>query len=447
MKSRVLIVDDESAVRFTLSEILEDEALTVLEASDGQEALDILQAARAPIDLVVTDLQMPRMDGMSLLKAIREMGQQAPHVVMITAHGSERTAVEAMKSGALDYFKKPFKREEIVRVVRRCLRMTLLERENRRLRAEKVLGRTMLFSSPAMMHVAHMVERVAAKDVTVLISGASGVGKERVARALVEGSTRASENYVRFNCGALTSELAQAELFGHRKGAFTGASHDRRGLFREAHGGTLLLDEINSLDSTTQAMLLRVLQERQVRPIGHDRPTSIDVRMIATTNQTLEGHPDFRQDLYYRLNVVHIHVPPLCERREEIPALAKHFAQLYGQRFGLPEMTVSQATLDALQAAPWPGNVRELEHTIQSMAALASKPLLEGDPFASPLQTGSASSHEHAEEGLKARMMAVERKIIAKTLALCDNNQSEAARRLQINRVTLINKLKKHSLH
>ncbi|MCA9650596.1 MAG: sigma-54-dependent Fis family transcriptional regulator [Myxococcales bacterium] len=437
----ILVVDDEPHVRFTLRAILEDEGLEVLEAEDGQQALEGLDAR--PVDLLVTDLSMPRLDGMGLLRALRER-DASPPAIMITAHGSERTAVDAMKLGAIDYLPKPFDADEVARVIHRSLGTARLEQENRRLRAGLQLGQTMVFASEPMQRVAELVERVAGKDVTVLVTGESGTGKELVARALVRGSRRATAPYLRFNCAAITAELAEAELFGHAKGSFTGATRSRPGLFREADGGTLLLDEIGELSPAMQASLLRVLQEGEVRPVGEEHTVDVDVRLVAATNRDLrhevtEGR--FREDLFYRINVVRIHVPPLRERPADILPLAEHFAAKYAERFGVGEVRLSQRVRDQLVANPWPGNVRELEHAVERMVALATGPVID------ELEDGPVPARSGDEAGgLKERLAAFERTILEEELAACDGNHSELARRLDLSRATLLDKLKRYGL-
>ncbi len=435
MNGRVLVVDDEPAVRFTLRAILEDDGIEVVEASDGVAALERVRDG-GRFDLLISDLQMPRMNGMELLHALREV-PAAPGLVLVTAHGSARTAVEAMKAGAVDYFGKPFDADEIAAVVRRCLAKANLEAENARLRARLTLGRTMIFASEAMVRLGELVDRVARRDVTVLLTGESGTGKERVAQAIVSASKRSKQPYIRFNCAALPRDLAEAELFGHRRGAFTGASESRKGLFREADGGTLLLDEVNSLDPLTQGKLLRVLQEREVRPVGEDKPVPIDVRLIAAASADLRRVEDFRQDLFYRLNVVALQLPPLRDRRDDIAPLAHHFAARIGERFGLGKVTLTDAFLQHLRDAPWPGNVRELEHTIERSLALCIEPVLDGDPF---------EGESVSQLTLKQRVAAFERGLIGDALRLCEGNQSAAARQLGVSRVTLIDKIKKYGL-
>ncbi len=450
MKPTVLVVDDEAPVRYTLRSILEDEQLEVVEAADGVAALEAVD--RGGIDLVLTDLRMPCMDGMALLSELAQR-PAAPKVIMITAYGSERLAVEAMKRGALDYFAKPFEADEIIRVVQRNLETVRLSEENRALRAELALRRFMVFESEAMKQIAALVERVARRDVTVLITGGSGTGKELVARAIVKASARASQKYVQFNCASLPRELAEAELFGHSRGAFTGAAGARRGLFREADGGTLLIDEIGELDLLTQGKLLRAVQEREVRPLGEDHPISVDVRIIATTNRDLGKQVElgcFRQDLYYRLNVVHLELPPLSERPEDVAPLVEHFADRFAHRYGLGQVRIADALMAKLQGASWPGNVRELEHTIERLLALADDSLIGPEGF-EPSEGQDGQPPAPVPAGgvaltLKERMAIFERGLIAAELERCHGNQSEAARRLGVSRPTLIDRLKKHRL-
>jgi two-component system response regulator HydG len=434
-------------VRYTLRAILEEEPLRVAEAADGREALERIQ--EGGVDLVVSDLKMPGMGGMDLLAALAQQ-PGAPGVIIITAYGSERLAVEAMRTGALDYFAKPFEPDEILRVIRRSLETVRLADENRGLRARLVLAQTMVFESEEMMRVARLVERAAPRNVTVLITGESGTGKELVARALVKASPRTEKPFVTFNCAALPRELAEAELFGHTKGAFTGADRARRGLFREAGGGTILLDEIGELHPQTQASLLRVLQEREVRPIGEDRAVPVDVRVLATTNRNLAEEVSggaFRADLFYRLNVVEIHVPPLRERRADIVPLAKAFGDRYADRFGMRNVRLSDRVLGRLRDAPWPGNVRQLEHVVESLVALATDAVIDDDPFADGVGGGGAGGASDGDElTLRERVGRFERELLLRELERFGGNQSQTARALGISRVTLIDKMKKHGL-
>ncbi len=450
-KARALVVDDDDGVRYTLAGILEDEGVEVEQAADGEEALDKLRPGG--FHLVVTDLRMPRMDGLALLDRIRQEAL-ALEVVVLTAHGSERHAVEAMKKGAFDYFRKPFEPDELVVAVRRAIRSVHRRAEEERAASEESLSRFLVFRSDAMGRLAVLVRRVAPRDVTVLLTGESGTGKELVAEALVRESRRADKPFVRFNCAALNAELADAELFGHTRGAFTGAHRARKGLFREADGGTLLLDEIGELEASTQGRLLRVLQEGEVRPVGEDRAFPVDVRIVAATHRDLrrlvaEGR--FREDLYYRLNVVHLQVPPLRERPEDIPVLAHHFLSRAARRFAVPEPELGDSLMERLLGWPWPGNARELENVIEGMVALSPGDRL--DPSLVPLETPGTAAGVGCPPGatdprlpLRERLDAFERHLIAEALVATNGNRLRAAEDLGISRATLYDKLRKHDI-
>ncbi|HEY1087855.1 MAG TPA: sigma-54 dependent transcriptional regulator, partial [Archangium sp.] len=342
------------------------------------------------------------------------------------------------KRGAYDYFRKPFELDEVLAVVRRAL-------ERSRLRSDANLLRSLVFVSPAMSRLAELVSRVAPRDVTVLVTGESGTGKERIAEALVAASRRANKPYVRFNCASLTESMAEAELFGHTKGAFTGAVKARTGLFREADGGTLLLDEVGELGASVQARLLRVLQEGEVRPVGEDKPVKVDVRLIAATHRDLAAEVKagrFREDLFYRLKVVHLHVPALRERPEDLPVLARHFLSRAAKSFGVPAAPVTKELLDQLAAWTWPGNVRELENALESAVALSP----DGAIDRSLLPSSSQMPQEEAAAGLKEKLEATERGLIVAAMDAAKGNISEAARQLRIGRATLHDKLKKYGL-
>ena len=440
-RPRVLIVDDDAGVRYTLREILESQGLEVTEAGDGAEALERFEAA--PAALVVTDLRMPRMDGMELLRRLAARAP-APRVVVITAHGSERQAVEAIKAGAYDYFRKPFEVDELLGAVRRAVEALRLAAENERLSGELALSRTMVFASPAMGHLATLVARVAPRDVTVLITGESGTGKERVAEAIVRASRRADRPFVRFNCAALTPELAEAELFGHARGAFTGALRARPGLFGEADGGTILLDEVGELSPSNQGKLLRVLQEGEVRPVGEERAHQVDVRVLAATHRDLKervARGAFREDLYWRLDVVHLEVPPLRARPEDIPVLARHFLARFADRFGVAPLHVPDGLVPRLLAHGWPGNVRELENALENLVALS-----EGGELDLSLLPSPGPSEPEPTMLLKPRMEAYERGLVVDALRAAGGRRTEAARLLGISRVTLHEKLHKYGL-
>jgi two-component system, NtrC family, response regulator HydG len=441
MKPMVLVVDDDAGVRYTLREILESSDAAVEEASDGQEAIEWLQQHRA--DLIITDLKMPRVDGMKLLERLVDV-PHAPKVIVLTAHGSERHAVRAMKLGAIDYFSKPFDADQVMRVVERAVASVRMQEENEQLRAELLLSRSAVFTSEAMKKVALLVYRVAPRHVAVLITGPSGTGKEKVAEAIVAGSARADRPFVRFNCAAVPRELAEAELFGHARGAFTGAIKARAGLFREANGGTLLLDEVGEIDVQTQGKLLRALQEGCVRPVGEDRDAKVDVRLLAATNKDLQQEVRagrFREDLYYRLNVVEIALPSLQQRPDDIPPLIDTFVRKFAERFGTGPITLAPALRERLVATSYPGNVRELEHRIERLVALSTGGLLEEEPA-----LAQASKDPEAGFGLRERVEAFERGIILQSLRECGGNRSETARRLGIGRVTLLDKMKKYGI-
>ena len=439
-RQKVLIVDDDEGVRFTLAEVLAEADVDVLEAADGEAGW--VSLVRHEPQLVLTDLRMPRLDGLQLLERIHDEGRRVA-VVVITAHGSEREAVRAMKLGAYDYLTKPFDVETVLAVVQRATERARLDLDNQRLRAELVLARHVVFRSPAMSRVARLVERAAHRDVTVLITGDSGTGKELVANALVSASHRADKPFVKFNCAAVPVSLAEAELFGHTANAFTGATRARPGVFREADGGTLFLDEIGELDLAIQGKLLRALQEGEVRPVGEDRPRPVDVRIIAATQRDLKklvSAERFREDLFYRLNVVPVHLLPLAERPQDIDPLLDHFIRRHAQRFGIETPRLGAALRAQLSARPWPGNVRELENTLERLVALCSGSELDAADL------DEALSETPSPLGLRERVEAFERELLRQELERVGGNRSEAARRLGIGRVTLLDKIKKYGL-
>jgi len=440
MKPIILVVDDDAGVRYTLREILESGDLQVEEAADGAQALAWLRSHHA--DLLVTDLLMPHVDGMQLLRSLADV-PEAPKAIMLTAHGSERHAVEAMKLGALDYFSKPFDADQVMHVVERAVAAVHRDEENERLRAELLLSQHMVFASEPMRRIALLVHRVAPRPVNVLITGPSGTGKERVADAIVAGSPRANAPFVRFNCAAVPRELAEAELFGHARGAFTGAVKARPGVFREAHGGTLLLDEVGELDPSTQGKLLRVLQEGTLRPVGEDREVEVSVRVLAATNRDLRQElaaSRFREDLFYRLNVVEIALPPLRDRRDDLPPLIDHFLRKFAERFGTGPVSLSPALREKLFARDWPGNVRELEHEIERLVALSAGPVIDDDALVEPVVSSAEAF------GLREKVEAFERGLILQGLRDNGGNRSETARKLGIGRVTLLDKMKKYGI-
>ncbi|MBA3460228.1 MAG: sigma-54-dependent Fis family transcriptional regulator [Deltaproteobacteria bacterium] len=457
----VLLVDDEPGVLFTLSEVLSERGHRVVTARSGAEALTKLDEA----DAVLTDLSMPGMDGLELMTQIVQRDATLP-VILLTAHGSERVAVAAMKQGAYHYLAKPFDIDEVAVVLERALEARRLRIDNRRLAAEQTLGRRIIGASRPMRRLLEATSRVATRDVTVLVRGETGTGKEFVAELLHAQSARNKHQLVRFNCAALPAELADAELFGHVKGAFTGATANRQGYFAQADGGTLILDEIGELPLAVQAKLLRVLQEGEIQPVGSGRIEKVNVRVVASTNRDLAAEAKtgvFREDLYYRLAVVELVVPPLRDRKDDIPALAAEFARRYGDRFGLGTVTLEPTLVDALAREDWPGNVRQLENTIARLAALSSGGVIGLADYEAASGTSPATSQDlPAQDGsqpddspapdarngpsLKEQVEAFERGLVARALDSTGGNQSEAARRLGVSRVTLIDKMKKYNL-
>src|SRR5881394_419367 len=368
----ILIVDDEEPIRQVLTEVLSGHGYVVRAASDGEEALRELAAH--DYDAVVTDVRMPRMDGLSLVRSVQQIAPDATVIVM-SAYGSHDLAIEAMKAGAYDYLGKPFRPDEVLLVLRKAEERERLRRENLRLRQEMSRGAPQLVAEgPAMKEVLRVVHKVAPAPTTVLIEGESGTGKELIARALHDLSPRAERPFVAVNCGAIPAPLIESELFGHTKGAFTDARTAKRGLFEEADGGTLLLDEIGELPPPVQPALLRVLQQGEVRRVGDARSTRVDVRVLASTNRDLASQVQagrFREDLYYRLNVVQVRLPPLRERQEEIGQLAERLLARHAKRIGIAARRLSPQAMELLQRYRWPGNVRELENALERALVLS----------------------------------------------------------------------------
>jgi two-component system response regulator AtoC len=455
MPQRVLVIDDDPSLRFTLEAVLTDAGLTVEMADGGAAGLAAFEAHGAAV--VLTDLAMPGVDGMQVLQQIRAQDPSVP-VLMLTAHGSERVAVSAMKAGAYDYLPKPFDPDELVLAVKRGIETRELRLQNARLRTEAQLGRTIVAESPAMRRVLDMVARVAPKDVTVLFSGESGSGKDVMATALHAHSRRADKAFIRFNAAAIPSELAEAELFGHTKGAFTGAQQARLGYFQQADKGTLFIDEIGELPLAIQAKILRALQSGEVQQVGGKTET-VDVRLVVATNRDLAADVKagkFREDLYYRLNVVPIRIPPLRERAEDIEPFVRTFVRQYSERYGMGQVEIEPALIDTMKAQPWPGNVRDLENTVARLLALAPddkltlalwRSLAEPRPAERTSGSGSlASGDPGPSHPLRARVEAFERAIIAEQFEASGKNQSETARRLGVSRPALIEKLHKYGL-
>jgi two-component system response regulator AtoC len=448
---RLLVIDDDASLRYTLEAVLSDAGFSVETSETGEKGIAAFESHGA--DVVITDLAMPEMNGMQVLETLRALDPSVP-VLMLTAHGSERLAVAAMKAGASDYLPKPFDPDELVLSVRRALEVRLLRLQNARLRTEASIGRSMVAESPPMRRLLELIVRVAQKDVTVLFSGESGVGKDLCAFALHAHSRRADKPFIRFNAAAIPSELAESELFGHAKGAFTGAQAARQGFFQQADHGTLFIDEIGELPLAMQAKILRVLQSGEVQQVGGKTET-VDVRLITATNRDLAAEAKagrFREDLFYRLNVVPMRVPPLRDRPEDIEPLIRTFVQSYAARYGMGTVEVEPALIDAFRSHPWPGNVRELENTVARLLAIAPDDRLSlalwrtlAEPH-SVVQESATAGDPGPSHPLRARVEAFERAIIGEQFESAGKNQSETARRLGVSRPALIEKLHKYGL-
>jgi two-component system response regulator AtoC len=448
-----LLVDDEKAILFALCEVMETSGIEVLTAGSAEAALPQIEG----VDVVVTDLAMPGKSGLELLDEVSARDPTIP-VIVITAHGSERIAVEALKRGAYDYISKPFDNDEVSYSVRRACETRSLRRRSDRLTIEESVGIRVVGESGSLRRALQTAARLADKDVTVLIRGETGTGKELFASMLHGRSRRAAGPLVKFNCAAIPHELAEAQLFGHARGAFTGAAAAHAGYFVQASGGTLLLDEIGELALPLQAKLLRVLQEREVQPLGSSKVEKVDLRLLASTHRDLAAEVKagrFREDLYYRIAVVELLVPPLRERLEDVPLLAREFARKYSERFGLDTVVqLAPGFIELLRNAPWPGNVRQLENAIARCVALAPGTVIGPSAFsliASPTagaEPATAGAEVSSQGGptFREQMEAFERNLLTGALAACSGNQSEASRRLGLNRATLYDRLKKFGL-
>jgi DNA-binding NtrC family response regulator len=444
MRRTVLICDDEPAVRFAIEEALEALGVDTISVGSAEEGLERV----ADADVVITDLVMPKTDGFAFLAACRKADPELP-VVMLTAQGNERTAVQALKQGAYDYLSKPFALDELRLCVSRALETRALRRASADLALERSLGGPIVGDSPAFRKVLDDARKVGRRDVTVLVRGETGTGKELVASLLHASSTRRAKPCVRFNCAAIAESLAEAELFGHEKGAFTGAVGARPGYFRQANGGTLVLDEVGELPLAVQGKLLRTLQEGEVQPVGAQRVEKVDVRIVACTHRDLRADVSagrFREDLFYRIAVVEIVVPSLRERASDIPLLVDAFRRRWAARFDLEDVRLAPALVDALAARAWPGNVRELENAVARLLALAEPGEEIGLDAMQRLEDSAPNPHAGGGGTLREQVAAFEGALVARTLTGTKGNQSEAARRLGVSRMTLIEKMKRHGL-
>jgi two-component system response regulator FlrC len=440
MKPRLLIVDDDAAIRDSLAERFRARAYAVTTAGSGEEALE---RARRGVDLVLLDLMLPRGDGLWVLEQLRAE-ELAPTVVVITAHGSVAKAVEAMRAGAYDFLQKPFEASLVEETLRRALERTRLLAENRALRGSREDG-GLVVADPRMERVVAVARKAAASDATVLLLGESGTGKEVLARAIHGWSARADGPFVAVNCAALAESLLESELFGHEKGAFTGATAARAGRVEAAHGGTLFLDEVGDMSAALQAKLLRVLQERELERVGGTRTIEVDLRVIAATHRDLrqrvrEG--SFREDLFYRLNVIALELPSLRERPGDVEALARHFVAAIAREVKRPALALAPGALARLYAHAWPGNARELRNALERAAVLAEGDLIQPEDL--PEEIGAA---EAASDGsFHGRVEGFRRELIRETLAATGGNQTEAARRLGLQRTYLARLIRKYGI-
>ena len=449
---QVLIADDEPLMCDFLCEALRRKDYEVTVANDGAAAIEILE--ETSFDLVLTDLKMPKATGLDVLKRVKET---SPHaiVIVMTAYGTVESAVEAMQEGAYDYLMKPFSPDQIEVVINKAVERQKLIEENQFLRSELASEcpfEDMIGESPPMKAIYATVKKVAASDATVLITGESGTGKELIARAIHYNSPRGDKPFIRLNFAALPETLLESELFGHEKGAYTGATTRRQGRFELAHSGTLLLDEISETSLALQAKLLRVLQEQEFERLGGTKTIQVDVRVLCTSNKNLQEEiaaERFREDLFYRLNVVPVHLPPLRERREDTAALTRYFLKKYSVRHNRPLMSVTPEAVKALEGYDWPGNVRELENVIERAVVMDYGDLLGPDHLGLPTgQTGGQAANDNGNGDLDPddtnSLKEMEYRLILRVLDQMDGNKTRAAKELGISIRTLHNKVNEY---
>ncbi len=445
--ARILIVDDEESIREFFEIMLKREGYQVLTASNGAQALDVLKKQNA--DLIISDIQMPEMSGMELLAKVKEADPEAI-LIMITAFGSTETAVEAMKLGAYDYIQKPFKIDEVKIIIRKALENRHLTLENAQLKKElgtKYAFDNLIGGAPPMLRIYDMVKRVANTKSSALITGESGTGKELIARAIHYNGPLKDRPFVTVNCGAIPENLMESEMFGHKKGSFTGAIADKRGLFEVANGGTIFLDELGELPLTMQVKLLRVIQEGTFKRVGSTEDVTVEVRVISATNKNLDVEVKagkFREDLFYRLNVIQIHCPPLRERREDIPMLANHFLEKFSNALSVNVKQISQEAMDVLKSYHFPGNVRELENVVERTVALESSATILPESWPRHLSESRASGNDSLDAhrieidhdkgvNLEALVAEFEKALLTKALERTGGIKKRAARLLSIS--------------
>lgn len=447
---RVMVVDDDSAHRTMLRTLVGGWGYEIMEADDGESA--IAEVGERAVDLILMDIRMVRVSGIEALERIKSINPAIP-IVLITAYASIEMAVDALKKGAYDYLTKPLDFDKLKLTLDRALEHIRLKKENRALKERldaKFQSPDMIGSSPVMTRLMATAAQVAASEASVMITGESGTGKELVAAAIHHNSPRKEGPFIKVNCAAITETLLESELFGHEKGAFTGAERCREGRFVQANGGSLFLDEVGEMPVAMQVKLLRVLQERELTRVGGEQVLPVDVRLIVATNRNLArmvADGAFRGDLFYRLNVVELRMPPLRERREDIPLLATHFLKRFAEKNRKKVDRFAPRAMDMLIRHPWPGNVRELMNTIERAVVLAVSDCLVEEDFALP-DAASASTDSTAAGTfpVDVPLEQIEREAIVSTLASAGGNKSEAARRLGITRKTLREKLKRYDL-
>ncbi len=448
---RILVVDDEKNYLVVLDALLSEAGYDVLTAAGGARALAVLEEEEP--DLMITDMRMPRLSGLELMAQVKQMHPDLPVIVM-TAFGTVENAVEAMKLGAVDYIMKPFENQELLLTVEKALKLRRLVAQNRLLKEDASRGRgfgSIVGDSRPMRQVFELVEKVAATKATVLITGESGTGKELIARAIHQRSPRAEEPFVPVNCMALSETLLESELFGHEKGAFTGAVGRRKGRFELADKGTLFLDEVGEIAPSLQVKLLRVLQERTFERVGGNQPLSVDVRIVAATNRDLAravASGQFREDLFYRLNVVRLELPPLRERKEDLPALVAHFVRRYAAEVGRTAPGVSPEAMQVIYDYAWPGNVRELENALERAVIMAGAEIR---PHDLPLEVRPAAAEVCAPDlpqdmSINQAVEDLERRMILRALEAADGVAAHAAEALGLTKSNLAYKMKKYGL-
>jgi two-component system, NtrC family, response regulator AtoC len=447
----ILVVDDELGLRHTLSLILQAEGHVVRAASDGNAGLERL--SESPADLVVCDVRMPGLDGLSFLDRYKATGGTAL-VIMMSAYGDDEAALEAIRRGAYDFIAKPFRADQVLLIVRKAIEREGLRREVAQLHEELVALRAptgIVGRSPKLAQSLALADKVARHPSTVLITGESGTGKELIARHIHDASPRASRPFVAVNCGAIPEALLESELFGHTRGAFTGATAERQGMFEEADGGTIFLDELGDMPLPLQVKLLRALQEGEVRRVGDNASRTVDVRVVAATARDLEAdvaEGRFRADLYYRVNVVRIHLPALRERTEDVPELVRHFVDRFNRRLALRVTGVTAAAMRALVDYPWPGNVRELENIVERAMVLTDGPQLDLEQLptlAVPVAKASGT-HSPLDLSVKRRTDELERALIKEALERTRGNRTRAAKLLDLSHRALLYKIREYGL-